>query len=293
MVKGVEPKVSIIIPVYNGADYLDEAIGSALDQEYPHIEVIVINDGSDDGGKTGEIARSYGDRIRYFSKDNGGVASALNMGIENMTGEYFSWLSHDDVYFSNKISEQIAYLEHIKRENTVLYSDFELIDEDSRSLGTVVLKDMEPQEIPKALLYSSFIHGCTLLIPKACFLSEGHFNESLKSTQDYDMWFRLFKKYEFVHLGKVLVKSRQHSNQGSRSLGKAHRDELNKFYVWAMKRLNENEKVYFKTESKRRFFARLSYDLFRRRFFPAAFCCAFLILKSMMPRETHGLNPTP
>lgn len=98
------PKVSIVIPVYNGANYLREAIESALDQTYPNIEVIVVNDGSSDDGATEQVAFSFGNRIRYFSKENGGVASALNAGIRLMSGEYLSWLSHDDVYYSCKVA---------------------------------------------------------------------------------------------------------------------------------------------------------------------------------------------
>ena len=87
--KNENPLVSIVIPVYNGSDYLREAIDSALAQTYANIEVLVINDGSKDNGATESIALSYGDRIRYFNKENGGVASALNMGIEQMKGDYF------------------------------------------------------------------------------------------------------------------------------------------------------------------------------------------------------------
>ena len=78
------PLVSIVIPVYNGANYLKESIDSALNQSYPHIEVIVVNDGSRDEGATEAVALSYGDRIRYFSKANGGCGSALNFGIKQM-----------------------------------------------------------------------------------------------------------------------------------------------------------------------------------------------------------------
>ena len=91
-----EPLVSIVIPVYNGSNYVRDAIDSALAQTYKNCEVIVVNDGSQDGGATDEICRSYGERIRYFRKENGGVATAVNLGIEQMRGEYFSWLSHDD-----------------------------------------------------------------------------------------------------------------------------------------------------------------------------------------------------
>ena len=89
------PKVSIIIPCYNGEKYLKNAIDSALSQSYENIEVIVVNDGSEDD--TEKIALEYGKKIRYFKKKNGGVSSALNLGIKEMEGEYFSWLSHDEL----------------------------------------------------------------------------------------------------------------------------------------------------------------------------------------------------
>ena len=89
----MQPLVSIIIPVYNGSDFLRQAVNSALGQTYTNIEVIIVNDGSNDNGKTEEVALSYGKRVRYLCKENGGVASALNFGISQMKGEYFSWLS--------------------------------------------------------------------------------------------------------------------------------------------------------------------------------------------------------
>lgn len=104
-----KPLVSIVIPVYNGENYLEEAIHSALNQSYENIEIIVVNDGSTDN--TENIALKYKDKIKYFKKENGGVSSALNLGIKNMTGEYFSWLSHDDLYYEDKIERQIIELE--------------------------------------------------------------------------------------------------------------------------------------------------------------------------------------
>ena len=104
---GNDPKVSIIIPVYNGSNYLDKAIKSALSQTYKNIEVIIINDGSTDNGETRRIALSYSNQVRYYEKENERVASALNYGIKKMEGDFFSWLSHDDEYYPKKIEEQI------------------------------------------------------------------------------------------------------------------------------------------------------------------------------------------
>ena len=116
----INPKVSVVIPVYNGANYLAEAIESALAQTYKNIEIIVVNDGSNDGGATERVARSYGEKIRYFEKENGGVSSALNFGIQQMTGEYFSWLSHDDTYTVDKIKNSIDFLiKYIQSVNTL------------------------------------------------------------------------------------------------------------------------------------------------------------------------------
>ena len=110
------PLITILIPVYNGANYLREAIDSALGQTYENCEVIVVNDGSMDGGQTRRIAQSYGTRIRYFEKPNGGVAQALNFGVQQMRGEYFSWLSHDDVLCPAKIEQEWTALKGTEKD---------------------------------------------------------------------------------------------------------------------------------------------------------------------------------
>ena len=135
------PKVSIIIPVYNGKNYMKEAIDSALAQTYQNIEIIVVNDGSTDNGATRKIAESYGNKIKYFEKENGGVSTALNLAIEKMSGDYFSWLSHDDRYYKNKIESQIEYLKKYD-ENTIIYTDYDLMDENSNVFAKSI-KDHE------------------------------------------------------------------------------------------------------------------------------------------------------
>jgi glycosyltransferase involved in cell wall biosynthesis len=235
----VSPKVSIVIPVYNGSNYLREAIDSALAQTYQNREVIVINDGSTDEGKTEEIARSYGDRIRYFSKENGGVASALNKGIKEMRGDLFSWLSHDDVYMPEKLALQVSHL-HRFPNKVILYGDFDFIDKNAKHLKTERIGNIEPRQFRYYLVTSHPIHGCTTLIPRECFDNVGMFDETLRSTQDYAMWFKLAEYYDFIHTPDVLIKSRFHSEQGFLTIP-THHQECNAFFVRCINNLTVDE----------------------------------------------------
>lgn len=228
------PKVSIIIPVYNGSDYLREAVDSALGQTYKDIEVIVVNDGSNDGGKTEEIAKAYGDKIRYFYKGNGGVASALNSGIRNMTGDYFSWLSHDDVYDPEKIERQVRYLKKNSNRSVITYCDCEIIDKDSNVVAISRIDEKYLKNVYLTIL-STAIGGCSLLIPKVCFEKVGLFNERLKTTQDNEMWLRIaVAGFSFEYLPEILLKSRDHPKQGSKTLKNYHQKEREDFYRWAI-----------------------------------------------------------
>jgi glycosyltransferase involved in cell wall biosynthesis len=258
----IESKVSIIIPVYNGSKYLCEAIGSALSQTYKNIEVIVINDGSTDLGKTRELALSYGDKIRYFEKENGGISTALNLGIEKMTGDYFSWLSHDDVYYNNKIEKQILYLNNSNIKDIILYSDYDVIDDKSKITRTTRIPPIKPKKFQHELILSHPLNGCTALIPKKCFEKVGLFNENLKYTQDYDMWFRLANYYDFIHMNEILTMYREHPEQGSMSLKKEHLKEIDNYYINCLNQIAE-EKKWFKIK-KNLVFLKFSKSLYLR-----------------------------
>lgn len=224
------PKVSIVIPVYRGEDYLREAIDSALAQTYPNIEVLVVNDGSNDNGLTEAIARSYGDRIRYFSKPNGGVATALNMAIEHMSGEYFSWLSHDDLYVPEKVAAQIAFLATLRDESrarAIVYSDYFFFTSDANNAMPVAVCGVPPQNFRYWITVENSLHGCTLLIPKSAFAAVGTFDASLRTTQDYDLWFRMGANYDFHYITGHLVKARSHAAQGSIALSGIAKQECN------------------------------------------------------------------
>lgn len=206
--------VSIIIPVYNGSNYLREAIDSAIAQTYKNIEVIVVNDGSTDNGKTDKIAKSYGNKISYYRKKNGGVATALNFGIRKMKGEWFSWLSHDDIYEPFKIKKLVKYIsDHPKAK--ILYTDYELVNERGMHLYNISVKPKNFNNMQLRLIDSYPLNGCAMLIKKDCFAKVGNFDESLQTTQDYDLWYRLAKYYKYHYISISTLKSRQHVNQGS------------------------------------------------------------------------------
>ena len=208
------PLVSIIIPVYNAAKYMREAIDSALAQTYPNIEVLVVNDGSNDGGETERIALSYCDQIRYFGKKkNEGVSSVLNIGIREMRGDYFSWLSHDDLYHPEKVAAQVGYLNRMDRDDILVYTDYEFIDGDGRTIRTLALPHISPEWFRYFIAATSDLNGCSLLIPKKCFDEVGIFETAERITQDYRMWFRMAEKFEFHHLPQNLVKLRLHGDQ--------------------------------------------------------------------------------
>lgn len=228
------PKVSIIIPVFNGANYLQEAIDSALQQDYENLEIIVINDGSTDEGKTEAIAKSYGGRIRYYYKKNGGVATALNYGIKVMAGEYFSWLSHDDIYKRNKISSEIHALETLNDKTQVICCGYDVVDANRNFLYTinpVSEYGSEKLKIPLFPVFRCCINGCGLLIHKSHFERVGVFDEHLPTTQDYDLWFRILRGKQMFFLEGSYFYSRSHDEQDSRRLYKTHIDECNALWI--------------------------------------------------------------
>lgn len=238
-----QPLVSIVIPVYNGANYMREAIDSALAQTYDNIEVVVVNDGSRDNGETDRIAQTYGDKIRYFSKENGGCASALNLGIEKMRGEYFSWLSHDDRYLSEKIAHQVEVLRGLDDRDTIIFGGYELINEKSARTGTVRPDSILPAEklnIPLLPLLRGLVHGCTLLIPRKHFDAVGLFDINLPSTQDYALWFDMFRVAPLHFDPEILVQSRVHPDQGTHKIEK-HIEECNALWSGFLNKLTSEE----------------------------------------------------
>lgn len=276
------PQVSILIPVFNGSDYLSAAIDSALAQTYKNIEIIVVNDGSTDEGETERIACSYGSKIRYFSKPNGGVSSALNLGIREMRGHFFSWLSHDDLYAPMKIASQIDYLRSLPTEyqqRTVVYSDYSVFRHNPSTASPVRMRGVAPEQFRFWLTLENCLHGCSLLIPRSAFDEVGGFDEHLKTTQDYDLWFRMAKAFQFRHISVILVHARSHAKQGSVTMSSLALDEGNKLLSGFISDLSADELYSSENQPLAIAYASASASMFYRGFRKAGRRAAYLSFK--------------
>jgi glycosyltransferase involved in cell wall biosynthesis len=212
-------KVTIVIPFFN-CPFIAQAIESALNQTYQNIEIIVVNDGST---KHHEKIIPYLNRITYIEKENGGTASALNLGIKNSAGDYFAWLSSDDTFRSTKIEKQLYFM--LQNNAMASYSNFYLINDQ----GSIV---SHPQGIGfsdhvqflKRMRRGCVINGCTVMVNMNVFKQLGLFDESLLYTQDYDFWLRILPHFHFYYFPEALVHYRVHENMGT----KQHRIEMRK-----------------------------------------------------------------
>ncbi|MDR1334359.1 MAG: glycosyltransferase, partial [Holosporaceae bacterium] len=262
-----EPLVSIVIPVYNGSNYIREAIDSALSQTYKNIEIIVVNDGSTDNLE--EVVSFYGKKIRFFSKENGGVASALNLGIKNMKGDYFSWLSHDDVYLPYKIERQINELSLLDDKDTMLFSNWMSVDAQCREITRTFFDGYGDAKLSNPLFCVLFglIHGCTILVSKRNFNLCGVFDETRKTSQDYDFWVRMSSKNSIKFVSDYLVKVRMHAEQKTRIDINAN-VESNIFWINAIQQLSSEDMLSME-RSKLIFFVKMRRFLKRARYYHA------------------------
>lgn len=210
--------VSIIIPVYNSEDFLMFSLKSAIKQTYKNKEIIVINDGTKDEDKIRYILSLYKKfPIRYFSlKKNMGVSSALNLGLKKSKGKYICWLSHDDIFMKNKITEQMKCLNNLKK-TVIISSNFIQFNHISDRISEKPLPENYFENTTLSLMINDRLNGCSLLIPKIFFKKVGKFDKKLVHTQDYDMWIRLSRKFKFVNCAKYLLKMRVHKNQSSQT----------------------------------------------------------------------------
>lgn len=235
------PLVTVVIPVYNGSNYLREAIDSVLNQTYSNIEIIVVNDGSDDNGETEKAALEYGDSIQYICKENGGVATALNEGIRCMHGDYFSWLSHDDIFYPEKVEKQLSVLTH--EDVDITACSYHIFYDSGRKIDVPILDFYGENQMHNSVfsVINSIIQFGGVLFHKKIFDKYGVFREDLRTTQDYEFLFRVLRKERCVYSNELLYGIRYHENQGSNTIKSvdAERDEM---YCMFINSLTEDEK---------------------------------------------------
>lgn len=210
----MENLVSIIVPCYNQAEYLDEALQSVLLQTYMNWECIIVNDGSPD--QTEEKAKKWiekDSRFKYLYKENGGLSSARNLGLDNAKGEFIQFLDSDDILDSRKLELSIKEL-HLNRSLNIVISNFRMFTIDHNYYSA-----------PYCTLYFEFFNFKSVLlkwesmfsIPIHCGLFATHlfqdfrFPEELKAKEDWIMWLSLFQKeFKVSFINKPLAYYRIH-----------------------------------------------------------------------------------
>lgn len=179
--------VSVIIPAYNQGHYLAKTIQSVLDQNYPHLEILVIDDGSTDN--TAVVARGFSDpRVRYIYQDNRGLSGARNTGVQHAHGQYLSYLDSDDLFLPEKLSLLVAAIQDNPGAGFAAGQAIP-IDEHDRPIGKIF--DTPLPEDPEKLLLWNPLHVGSVLVSSEWQQRAGFFDETLRSYEDWDMWLRL------------------------------------------------------------------------------------------------------
>jgi glycosyltransferase involved in cell wall biosynthesis len=210
------PLVSVIIPNYNYAEFVGEAIESVLSQTYKNIEIIIVDDGSTDNSI--DILSSYLSEITLVSQSNSGVSSARNAGLVKASGEYVCFLDSDDVWFSNKIEIQISHL--LNNTMACVYNGIQLFED-----NISVVKFIEPQY--KGNLWRKYMWnpgrsivllGCSnAILPTEIAKSVGGFDTKLSMSADWDFFRKVADLVEIEFDLRCVVGYRQHPKSMSRS----------------------------------------------------------------------------
>lgn len=219
------PLVSILVPSYNGAAFLREALDSILAQTYPHLEVILLDDASTD--ETPAIAASYGERITYVRQPaNLGIYDNVNVGIARARGSLIATYHADDIYLPTIVEEQVAYLEAHPEVGAVFTANI-LVDAQAReylrlTLPPEVAGDRAldyPVVLNSLLKYKNRFLVCpTAMVRASVHRDVGDYRQSrYRNTSDLEMWLRIARRHPIAVLEKHLMKYRHfHGNSSQR-----------------------------------------------------------------------------
>lgn len=204
----MNPLISVVIPVYNTGQILNETVDSVLSQTYDKFEIIIVDDGSTDN--TAEIIKSLerkDTRIKYHCQSNTGLpAKGRNVGVELSKGDYIAFLDHDDLWFSNKLEKQINVVNQDENIGLVNTNAF-LMYGNQKTKNQIFYGLKEGYFSENNLFPYNTIVQSTSLIYKEAFYEIGKLNEDpdLKAIEDYDLWLRLYKKYPCYFIDECLV----------------------------------------------------------------------------------------
>jgi glycosyltransferase involved in cell wall biosynthesis len=198
------PLVSVVIPAYNHADYLDEAIRSVLDQDYPNVELIVLDDGSTDD--TSEVLEKYTGRFYWETQENMGQYATLDKGWRMSEGEVLAYLSADDVLLPNAIGTSVRHL-FANPDAVLTYCDYYLIDASSSVIRKVRAPEFDYKEMVAKLICSP---GPGAFFLRSAYDATGEWDASLRQIGDYDYWIKLGLRGRFVKIPEMLAALRVH-----------------------------------------------------------------------------------
>lgn len=207
-----EKKVSVIIPFYNGVEWLCEAVQSVLDQTYINIEIIVVNDGSPED--ITPFLDRYGDKVIYRFQENQGSAAARNLGLSLATGEYIAYEDADDIWLPQKLEKQIAFMEdngHVWS-HTGFYYWWPETGKTKLIPNPYAYDDIRKQQYysVKMVMPSVVVHRSTLTEhPEICFPVE------YRKAQDIQYYFQLMKYYKVALIQEPLVKIRMRGDNSN------------------------------------------------------------------------------
>jgi len=218
------PLISIIIPVFNGEKTIKETIESVLNQIVTDFELLVINDGSQDG-TVGIVESIQDSRIKVFSYPNAGPSTSRNRGIDLATGEYISFIDADDLWTPDKLKAQFKALQENPKA-AVAYSWTNWIDESGQLLGKGSHNTEQGEVFAKLLLNDFVANGSNVLIRRSALLEVGGFDPSVRHAEDWDLWLRLAVRYEFVAVQSPQVLYRISPNSASFNVWKMEASSL-------------------------------------------------------------------
>lgn len=208
------PRVSVVVPAYNSVDYTVETVESVLAQTYRDFELIVVDDGSIDDTRV--VLSSYGDRLQYIYKENGGACSARNVGIRHARGEYIACLDCDDLWLPEKLEYSLSVLETDPQMGFV-FTPCYTIDSEGNPVGKVHFP-FDLQQAYVNLLMENFVMAPTVLMRRACLEEVGLFDENIFIPADWDLWLRLAYRFQVGYVDRPLSKYRLASNYTLRNV---------------------------------------------------------------------------